>query len=47
MKEYAVTTPLGTRIWHADDADHAVEQHDDAFPDEPVLAVSQHVEPKA
>lgn len=36
---YIVTSPLGSRTWHADDADHAAGQHRDAFPDEPVISV--------
>jgi hypothetical protein len=27
------------RVWEADDAPHAVEQHRDAFPEEEVVAV--------
>lgn len=36
---YIVTSQLGSRNWHADDAEHAAEQHRDAFPDEPVISV--------
>ena len=36
MRHYSVLSSLGTRTWHADDVDHAREQHDLAFPDEPI-----------
>jgi hypothetical protein len=36
---FVVTTALGDRTWMAEDEDHAREQHDDAFPDEIILAV--------
>ena len=31
MKVYIVTTTNGDRRWHAEDAEHAQEQHEDAF----------------
>jgi hypothetical protein len=31
VKVYAVVTLNGVRLWHADDADHAEWQHQDAF----------------
>lgn len=39
MTEYTVTSitednETVTRVWHADDTDHAREQHEDAFPEE-------------
>lgn len=40
MRIYVVTSELGERRWHAEDADHAREQHDDAFPDEPILGTA-------
>lgn len=43
MKTYIVHTDAGTREWQADDAAHACEQHEDAFPDEEIIAV--HGEP--
>lgn len=39
MKTYAVRSDAGTRVWHADDYDHAEEQHLDSFPDEKVREV--------
>ncbi len=38
---FVVTSPLGERDWFAADADHACEQHLDAFPDEPIVGVRQ------
>jgi hypothetical protein len=35
-RPFKVTTAMGTRTWTADDADHAREQHEDAFPDEAI-----------
>lgn len=44
MKHYEIETPLGTRRWHAEDAEHAREQHLDAFgnddPDGRIVAVT-------
>jgi hypothetical protein len=31
MQTYKIRTANGVREWQADDADHAIEQHDDAF----------------
>jgi hypothetical protein len=39
VREFVVTTSLGSRRWQAEDAVHAREQHEDAFPDEQVLSV--------
>jgi hypothetical protein len=39
VNQYAVLSDLGIREWWADDAEHAAEQHRDAFPDEPILAI--------
>jgi hypothetical protein len=36
---YIVTTSMGDRRWVADDADHAREQHEDAFGDDPSEAI--------
>lgn len=30
----------GLRVWQADDPEHAIEQHKDAFPEEPFLGIS-------
>lgn len=38
-KPYIVTSPEGERTWWADDDDHAREQHNDNFSDEPILSV--------
>lgn len=41
---FLVTSPNGHRTWIADDSNHALEQHDDAFdgdPGEEVLAVAK------
>jgi hypothetical protein len=44
MRNFAILSPIGTRIWQADDADHAREQHIDLFgiddPDEKILAIA-------
>lgn len=39
LRTYAITTAMGDRRWHAEDEEHAREQHLDAFPDERVIAV--------
>lgn len=38
---YVVTSDQGERTWCADDADHAREQHIDAFPDESIVDVRE------
>lgn len=40
LKPYTVTSDLGDRTWQADSEEHAREQHEDAFPEEPVLGVT-------
>ena len=40
MQIYVIESNTGLRVWQADDVEHAIEQHADAFPDEPVLGVS-------
>jgi hypothetical protein len=42
MSTYLVSTAEGVRTWTADDAEHAREQHTDAFPDEPIT-FAEHV----
>lgn len=37
---FTVTSSLGERVWHADDAEDAAAQHRDSFPDEYILAVT-------
>ena len=37
LQHYTVATAHGVRVWHAESACHAREQHQDAFPDEPAL----------
>ena len=39
LQVYVIQSDLGLRIWYAEDVDHAIEQHRDAFPDEPILGV--------
>jgi hypothetical protein len=33
---FIIYSEMGKRTWQADDAHHAIEQHRDAFPDEPI-----------
>lgn len=40
LKPYTVTSDLGDRTWQADSEEHAREQHEDAFPEEPIIGVS-------
>lgn len=40
LRTFKVTSPEGVREWQAEDEDHAREQHEDAFPEEPIIAVS-------
>lgn len=40
MRHYRIETAGGCRLWHADSTAHAVEQHRNAFPDEPVADAS-------
>lgn len=40
MKPYTITSDLGDRTWQADSEEHAREQHEDAFPEEPILGVA-------
>ena len=39
MKKYIVESTLGARTWLADNMNHAIEQHINAFLDEPIEAV--------
>lgn len=41
MPRYRVRTDEGVRLWHADDAEHAREQHIDAFADEAILDIQR------
>lgn len=44
LSQYQVTTPSGTRIWHAESPEHAAEQHSSAFegdPDEEILDIQR------
>lgn len=36
---YVVRSDTGERVWHADNTDHAREQHRDTFPEETILEV--------
>jgi len=40
MQIYVIQTDTGLRVWQADDVEHAIEQHDDAFPEEQFLGIS-------
>jgi len=43
MQIYVIQTDTGYRVWQADDVEHALEQHEDAFGDDPnerVLGIS-------
>lgn len=44
LSTFKITSPEGVREWEAEDEDHAREQHEDAFPEEPILAVSSRVD---
>lgn len=39
MRDFVIESTMGQRNWMANDADHAIEQHVDAFPEEPILYV--------
>lgn len=41
MKQYIITTEAGTRLWHADNEEHAREQHMMDFSDEEILGVRE------
>ena len=41
LKGYRITSDAGDREWAADDEAHARSQHLDAFPDEPIVAVTE------
>lgn len=46
LETFVITTANGRREWQAEDADHAAEQHEDAFADEPgeqIIAISRTV----
>ena len=38
---FMVTSEIGTRIWYADDYGHAREQATDAFPEEPIVKITE------
>jgi hypothetical protein len=43
LQPFYVTTAFGTRTWQAEDAEHAREQHENAFgeqPDETILCIT-------
>ncbi len=40
MSIYVIQSEHGYRVWQADSTEHAIEQHEDAFPDEVVLGVA-------
>lgn len=37
---YVIESEDGLRIWQAEDAEHAIEQHKDAFPEDTFRGVS-------
>lgn len=42
LRTFKITSPMGVREWHAENEDRARKQHEDSFPDEPILVVSTH-----
>lgn len=40
MQIYVIQSDTGLRIWQAEDVDHAIEQHEDAFPEEEFIGIS-------
>ena len=42
MNIYIIESSLGFRSWHGDDRDHAIEQHNDAFPDEKIINIREN-----
>ena len=44
MKTYEIITDAGTRYWRADDIEHALEQHLDAFSQEEKIISIKEVE---
>jgi hypothetical protein len=40
MQIYVIQSDTGLRVWQADDVEHAIEQHNDAFPDEQFIGIS-------
>lgn len=41
LNVYVIQTAEGLRLWYAESADHAAEQHRDAFEfDEPILGIA-------
>lgn len=41
LYDYEVRSDDGARIWEAETAGHAAEQHIDAFPDDPIISVER------
>lgn len=41
LLHYVISSHAGRRMWHAETMAHAVEQHIDALPDEPVLDIDE------
>ena len=39
-RDDALNPVTGLRVWQAEDPEHAIEQHKDAFPEEPFLGIS-------
>jgi len=40
MQIYVIQSDTGLRVWQAEDVDHAIEQHEDAFPEEEFIGIS-------
>ncbi len=39
LQVYVIQSDTGLRVWQAEDVEHAIEQHEDSFPEEPVLGI--------
>lgn len=39
MNIFVILSDLGEREWHADNYEHAIEQHELAFPEEEIITV--------
>jgi hypothetical protein len=40
MQIYVIQSDTGLRVWQAEDVAHAIDQHDDAFPEERFVGIS-------
>lgn len=39
LDDWVVVSDVGWRLWAAEDQNHAREQHEDAFPEEPIESI--------